>query len=155
MKRNGKLLVALHALVHLERHSDEPVTSETLAACQDTNPVVIRRTMGLLRDGGLVRSVKGPGGGWNLARSAEAISLRDISAALGEPIVDVLDPLSGSDGCLVVQAVSGVMDTVLRDVRALLADRLAQLTLADLAADVAARYAGLHSAPERTLSHGS
>jgi len=155
VKRNGKLFVALHALVHLAVHPDEPVPSETLAACQATNPVVIRRTMGLLRDGGVVRSAKGPGGGWTLARDAAEISLRDIYAALGEPVVDVLDPHSGSEQCLIVRSVSGVMAPLLLDIQAQLARRLGEVTLADLAADVGARYVEYHQLQEGSLRHGS
>ena len=43
------------------------MTSEALAKCLGTNPVVVRRTMGSLREAGLVAAERGHGGGWRLA----------------------------------------------------------------------------------------
>lgn len=142
MKRNGRLSVALHVLAHLAEHSGAPATSEQLAACAGTNPVVIRRTLAGLREAGLVASAKGHGGGWTLARDPGAVSLADVSAALGERLlfaVDVAGP-RGS-GCVVHQVVSGVMDDFLRDAEALLAERLGRISLADLAAGIRDRRA--------------
>jgi DNA-binding IscR family transcriptional regulator len=63
----------------------EPVTSEELALCLSTNPVVVRRTMGLLREAGLVASARGHSGGWHIKVDLPKISLRQLHEALGEP----------------------------------------------------------------------
>jgi Rrf2 family protein len=139
MKRNSRLSVALHVLAHLAERSGEPATSEHLAACAGTNPVVIRRTLAGLREAGLVASAKGHGGGWTLARDPGAVSLADVTAALGERLlfaVDVAGPKGA--GCVVQHAVSGVMDGFLRDAEALLAERLGRISLADLAEQIRA-----------------
>ena len=49
---------------------------EVLAKAMHTNPVVLRRVMAGLRDRGFVRSEKGHGGGWTLARDLSEITLR-------------------------------------------------------------------------------
>ena len=77
-----RLSVALHALGHVAAREGSPVTSEALAECVSTNPVVVRRTLGILRRAGLVDSARGPQGGWTLARPADAITLADIHDAL-------------------------------------------------------------------------
>ena len=49
MKRDSRLSWVLHALLHMSQ-ADRSITSDQLAGWMDTNPVVVRRTMGLLRD---------------------------------------------------------------------------------------------------------
>ena len=155
MKRNGKLFVALHALVHLDRHGGSPMTSEAIAGCLSTNPVVIRRTLGELRQGGILRAVRGHGGGWALALPAAQITLRDVCAALGESIVGGMEADPAHPGCAVVGSLTDSLGGVLQEVRALLDDRLSRITLADLSADVSNRAAlAGYSLPE-VISHGS
>jgi len=155
MKRNDRLFVALHALVHLDRHGGAPMTSEAIAGCLSTNPVVIRRTLGVLRRGGILTAARGHGGGWTLARPAGSISLLDICAALGESLVEMMEPDPAHPGCAVVDSLTDSLGGVLAEVRALLDDRLGRITLADLSADVVTRagVAGYHF-PE-VLHHGS
>jgi Rrf2 family protein len=57
-------------------------TSEEIARKLNTNPVVIRRVLSLLRQAGLVTSHKGPSGGSKLAKSGKAIRLGDIYRAV-------------------------------------------------------------------------
>lgn len=146
MKRNGKLFVALHALVHLDGQDDRPLTSEVIAGCLSTNPVVIRRTLGELRQGGLLRSARGHGGGWSLAKPAASITLRDVCAALGESLVDPLQADPEHPGCAVVGSLTDSLGGVLAAARALLDDQLSKITLADLSADVSQRaaHSGYH-----------
>ena len=77
MKRSSRLSLALHALVHLHKQPDEAITSTTLAQCLMTNPVVVRRVLGELREAGLVISTKGHDGGWRLLRPAGEIRSMD------------------------------------------------------------------------------
>jgi len=140
MPRSTRFSVALHVLTHLV-DDPEPQTSEHLAACVKTNPVVIRRTLAGLRDAGLVVSLTGTGGGWMLGRDAADITLRDVYAALGERLLHGID-VAGSDaprgGCLIQRSVAGALDEFLDDAEALLADRLDRITLANLATQVRA-----------------
>ena len=85
MRRDSRLSGVLHVLLHMAEQK-APVTSEALAKAMDTNAVVIRRIMSGLRDQGYVRSEKGHGGGWTLARELATISLRDVYEALGQPV---------------------------------------------------------------------
>ncbi|WP_420128424.1 Rrf2 family transcriptional regulator [Longimicrobium sp.] len=134
MKRSNRFSVALHVLMHLAERPGEPATSEHLAACARTNPVVVRRTLAGLRQAGLVASAKGHGGGWTLARPPALVTLRDVHAALGERLLFALDFSGGNPGCRVQRAVAGTLDDFLHDAEALLAARLSRITLADVAA---------------------
>lgn len=141
MKRNERLSVALHVLLHMSERHDRPMTSEEMAACIGTNPVVIRRTFAGLREAGIVTSVKGHGGGWRLARPPAEVSLAEIQRALGERVVSV-----GADEpppqCLLLRSVVRSLDDAVREAELVLERRLATLTLADLAADVGAHHGG-------------
>ena len=86
MHANGRFAVAVHLLaltfVAEQERLGTLVTSEYMAASVNTNPVVVRRVLGSLREAGLVTSQAGPGGGWQLTRAADEISLRDIYCAV-------------------------------------------------------------------------
>jgi hypothetical protein len=82
MKQNSQLSDVLHVLLHMAE-GDGPATRETLATGMQTNPVVLRRPMGGLRNAGFVVSEKGHGGGGVLscaldgaAQEAEALLLK-------------------------------------------------------------------------------
>lgn len=139
MKRDSRLSIILHALLHMAERG--PITSEELAACLSTNPVVVRRTMAGLREAGLVRSEKGHGGGWSLACDLATVSLAEVHAALGEPAFFAIGNRTESPGCLVEQAVNAAMDGALREAELLLLQRLGTISLADISRDFQQRMA--------------
>ena len=62
---SSKLTVGVHILTLLASSPGEPLTSEYIAGSVNTNPVVIRRLLGLLREAGVVvihGAAYGPGG---------------------------------------------------------------------------------------------
>jgi DNA-binding IscR family transcriptional regulator len=134
MRRDSRLSVALHVLVHMEELG-EVVTSERLAPMMGTNPVVVRRTMAGLREAGIVRSDKGHGGGWSLARRLDEVTLADVYEALGEPALFSIGPRVEQPGCVVEQAVNRAVGKALGEARSLLLAELGAVTVADLAAE--------------------
>ena len=61
----------------------------TLAAVSERQKIslsYLEQLFGKLRRAGLVESVRGPGGGYNLARPPDAVSVADIILAVDEPI---------------------------------------------------------------------
>ena len=131
MKRNSQLSGVLHVLLHMAERAG-PMTSETLARAMDTNPVVIRRIMAGLRDQEYVRSEKGHGGGWTLARDLSEVTLRDIYTAIGRPPLLAIGNRTESPGCLVEQEVNAALGTAFRDAESVLLSRLGAVTLASL-----------------------
>ncbi|PLR24418.1 transcriptional regulator [Caulobacter zeae] len=154
MKRNSRLSVALHVLLHMAEQADKALTSEVLASWAATNPVVIRRTFAGLRDAGIVGSTKGHGGGWTLLKPLDAVSLADIQAALDEPLL-ALGKAEESPGCLVEQAVNAALDDAVAQARRLLDERLSKITLADLAAQIGPRRVVLAAAGCKDPHHES
>lgn len=131
MNLDERLSTALHVLLHLSGR-DGPMTSAELAKCVGTNPVVVRRTMAGLRDAGVVGATKGHNGGWSLTADPETISLRDVHIALGAPATFAVGLRNQGHGCLVEQAVNGVLENALLQADAMLVEQLSRVTLAAL-----------------------
>ncbi|TNB49709.1 Rrf2 family transcriptional regulator [Martelella lutilitoris] len=148
MKRDSRLSSVLHALLHMAEQDDEPMTSEALARCMNTNPVVVRRTMGLLREAGLVTSARGHAGGWRISADLEKVSLRQLHDALGEPAIFAIGNRSENPSCLVEQAVNAALDDAFAEAEALLLSRFSDVSLADLAADFKRRHDAWRSQKE-------
>jgi Rrf2 family protein len=87
MAANSRLTIAVHALAWMalaQQRGLERLTSEQVAASVNTNPVIIRRSLGDLRRAGLVHVRHGAGAGWSLARDPEQITLLDVYDAVGQ-----------------------------------------------------------------------
>ena len=132
MRTDNRLSRMLHVLLHMARH-DQPFTSEQIAKMLDTNSVVVRRTMAGLREAGYVRSEKGHGGGWSLARDLRHVTLLDVHQAVGGHRLFAIGPVSDNPKCAVERVVNESLDQALRHAEALLIERLRSVTLADLA----------------------
>lgn len=117
------------------------MTSEALGKCLGANPVVVRRTMGLLREAGLVTAGRGPAGGWRVSADLETVTLRRLHEALGEPAIFAIGNRNETPECLVEQSVNAALESAFAEAEALLLERFADVTLADLAADFARRNA--------------
>lgn len=63
-----------------------PVTLAAVSGRQKISLSYLEQLFGKLRRAGLVDSVRGPGGGYNLARPAAEVSVADIILAVDEPI---------------------------------------------------------------------
>jgi len=94
-----------------------------------------------LRKKGLVRSEKGHGGGWTIARDLARITLRDIYVALGKPDILALSNRNDAPECLVEQAVNETLGSAFAEAEALLLRRFGEVTLAQLSASFESRLA--------------
>ena len=117
------------------------MTSEEMATCLGTNPVLVRRVMAGLRERGYVASTKGHGGGWTISCDLAQVTLRDIYDAVGAPTVFAMGNRVEQPGCLVEQAVNQSLATAFDEAEALLIARLGEVSLADLSA----RFSQLHA----------
>jgi DNA-binding IscR family transcriptional regulator len=147
MKLDNRLSSVLHALLHMAEHS-RPMTSEALAKCLGTNPVVVRRTMGLLREAGLVAADRGHAGGWRISADLAAVNLRQLHQALGGPTVFAIGNRHEHPACLVEQSVNAALDDAFAEAEALLLERFSAVTLATLAADFARRHEAFRAGKE-------
>lgn len=81
MKISSRFTVAVHILSLLAISSNVLCTSEWIAASVNTNPVVIRRIMGMLKKSGMVSVTSGTGGA-SLLKDLNEITLLDVYKAV-------------------------------------------------------------------------
>ena len=132
MKRNSRLSLALHTLSHMSFNSGHVQTSAEIAQHVGTNPVVVRRVLGRLREAGLLKSKKGHSGGWVLAKPASNISLADVYLALGERIVSTGPLQDRQSSCAVENVIWKQVSSILRDIEDSLVQRLEETLLTDM-----------------------
>jgi Rrf2 family transcriptional regulator, iron-sulfur cluster assembly transcription factor len=87
MRLSTKGRYAVMAMVDLAQHSDgNPVSLAEIADRQEISLSYLEQLFARLRKGGLVRSVRGPGGGYLLAFAAGETRISDVILAVDEPI---------------------------------------------------------------------
>ncbi|MCU4674152.1 Rrf2 family transcriptional regulator [Catenovulum sp. 2E275] len=132
MRKDSRLSRILHILIHLN-FLERPATSEELGKMINTNPVVVRRTMGLLKQVGYVTSVKGHSGGWSLNTELSKITLFDIHILVGENSVFTIGLTDEHNNCPIEIAVNTSLSQVLNEAEALMLSRFKQITIQSLA----------------------
>ena len=87
MRLTTKGRFAVTAMIDVALHgSDNPVTLAAVSERQRISLSYLEQLFGKLRRHGLVDSVRGPGGGYNLAKPAASVSVAEIILAVDEPI---------------------------------------------------------------------
>jgi len=87
MRLTTKGRFAVTAMVDLAmRHGDGPVTLSEISQRQKISLSYLEQLFGKLRRRELVDSVRGPGGGYCLARDMAHVAVSDIILAVDEPI---------------------------------------------------------------------
>ncbi len=130
--RNEQFTSALYILMALGYSPERQMSSKEMAMGLQTNPVVVRRLMGLLSQAGLIQSQKGRSGGIRLARRPDQISLADIYKAveLPEMIRSYQKPAlkACAVSCSMKKIVGNVSEGLEKDIR----KSLSQTKLSDL-----------------------
>ncbi|NGQ96261.1 transcriptional regulator [Brevibacillus sp. SYP-B805] len=124
--------IAVHTL-SLIAVSPNDCTGDYIAGSVNTNPVVIRRIMGMLKKAGLVDVRPGVGGA-SLLKDPNQITLLDVYRAVNVTEENQLFRIHENPNirCPVGRNIEQVLQTELRDAQSALEQRLAQTTLAQL-----------------------
>jgi len=131
MNKDTRLSDVLHVLLHMGQ-VDKPLTSAALAKSMGTNPAVFRRTMAGLREAGHVKSGKGHGGGWQLARPLHQITLLAVYEALGRPTLFAIGNRSEHPDCKVQERVNAALSDTMEKAELLFLAQFAEVTLDQL-----------------------
>src|SRR5271154_5901244 len=87
MRLTTKGRFAVTAMVDLAlHHSSDPVTLAEISRRQKISLSYLEQLFGKLRRRALVDSVRGPGGGYRLAKDMALVSVAEIIVAVDEPI---------------------------------------------------------------------
>jgi Rrf2 family protein len=131
MKLSTRTRYGTRALLELAMRDDgTPISASDIAARQELSEKYLESVLAALRQAGLVQSVRGAGGGYLLARQADAITLRDAYEALegADGLVECTDNAglcTRSDGCVTREVWAAIHRNLL--------DQLGAITLANLA----------------------
>lgn len=100
MKLSTKGRYAVMAMADLAYHSKgQPVALAEIADRQEISLSYLEQLFAKLRRGNIVKSVRGPGGGYLLARPAAETRVSDIILAVDEPIRATRCTLGSPMGC--------------------------------------------------------
>jgi Rrf2 family protein len=111
--------------------ADRALTSAEIAEHAGTNPVVVRRVLGKLREAGLVASERGHSGGWRLLREPTTITLADVYVALEESLGAWQHEVRPTM-CSVEKALGAQISGIMHEVEASLVSRLSATTIAEI-----------------------
>ncbi len=83
MKLSTKGRYGLRALIDLARYSEvEPVSISSISERQDISERYLEQLMAMLKRAGIIKSIRGAGGGYVLAKAQKDISVGDVLRAL-------------------------------------------------------------------------
>jgi Rrf2 family protein len=139
---SSRVAVAVHVLAYMAWKRSEAVTSERIAASVNTNPVVVRRIVGALRNAGMVTVQPGVGGGAMLAREPDDITLLDVYRAVedGDELFS-LHPSEPSRSCNVGGNIRDVLRPIFCTAHRAMEAVLAKVSIADVGRQVMAMHA--------------
>jgi len=140
-----------HAVIELaRRYGQGPVQCAEIAASQKIPEAYLDQLLSGLRRVGIVRSVRGPHGGHELARDPRQLTLGDVVTALEGPVVPhefVHSPASDLDACAVrnawLEAAQASQDVL---------DRTTIQELLEQQVTIRARREGMHPTPSALLN---
>lgn len=140
MNNDTRLAVAIHILAVLSLVGNEQRTSEVLARSVNTNAVVVRRLLSLLKKGGLIDVQRG-GGGSTLNHRPENITLLDVYRAVvpnpkAKPFYVHQNP---NCNCYVGKNIHDALDAPFTKVNKAMEDSLAATTIAEVASFIKKR----------------
>lgn len=140
MRMSTKAQYAVRAMVNLNLHSGgSPVNLRDISLRESISLTYLEQLFVKLRRGKIVKSVRGPGGGYLLARPAQEIKVDQIIDSVEESLVPVscMDQKNGcacDDQCVTHNVWHGLGERIRQF--------LASITLADLTAEAQNKLAG-------------
>lgn len=149
MRLTTKGRFAVTAMLDLAlRNGDGPVTLAGISDRQKISLSYLEQLFGKLRRNGLVDSVRGPGGGYNLARETGEVSVADIIRAVDEPIDT--SQCGGNENCL--DGGRCMTHELWTDLNHHIYDYLERVKLADLVAQQRAKAEQPHAVKEQRIA---
>lgn len=132
MRLTSKGRYAVRAMLDLTFNSNgNPVRLQEISSRQSISLHYLEQLFRKLRTGKAVKSVRGPGGGYVLARSMDEISVKDILDCVGENINPARDIIGAADEAADTVEFN-LSKTYFQNLGVLMQDYLQTTTLGDL-----------------------
>ncbi|WP_068785685.1 Rrf2 family transcriptional regulator [Paenibacillus phocaensis] len=144
MTISSRFSVAIHILSLLEINKDGISTSEYISGSVNTNPVVIRRIMGMLNKAGLVEVRTGVAGS-KLSRPLDQISLLDVYRAVHVVEEDGLFAVHDhpNPDCPVGKNIQSAIEPIFSLAQKAMENTLAAVTLQDVVNEISSKTASV------------
>lgn len=134
----SRFTVAIHILSLLALNKGESRTSDELAISVNTNPVVIRKILGILRKAGFIQIQMGQGGGASLALDSEKITLKDIYLVFDERLF-ALHPSKPNGKCICGKNIQPILMEVFSETERILVNELSNKTIQQISSEILKR----------------
>lgn len=132
LKISTRFSVGVHILALLEIGKDFSCTSEFIAGSVNTNPVVIRRLLSMLKKAGLVQVSRGVAGA-KLAKRPEDISLLEVYRAVGAVDSTLFSVHENTNPkCPVGANIQSALDDTIHSAQSVMERELSGRTLAEI-----------------------
>ncbi|MEI7024810.1 Rrf2 family transcriptional regulator [Paenibacillus sp. y28] len=133
MKISSRFSVGVHILSLVSMENSALCTSEWIAGSVNTNPVVIRRIMGMLKKAGLIHIPPGTGGA-SLRKGLDEITLLDVYRAVDAVGEGELFQIHGNPNpdCEIGANIQTVLEILLKRAQEAMEQVLADITLEEL-----------------------
>jgi len=99
LSTKGRYAVMAMADLAGNEGANRPVSLAEIARRQEISLSYLEQLFAKLRRGGLVKSVRGPGGGYRLSRASSEVRIADIILAVDEPITATRCHPGSPKGC--------------------------------------------------------
>jgi Rrf2 family protein len=136
MTNSSRFTVAVHVLTLLAYEEGRALTSDYIAGSVNTNPVVIRRVLGLLSKAGLISTTEGAGGGTVLAKPPKRITLADVFHAVEQGELFALPPNEPNPLCPVGRCVQTILGEHLEGFQGLIERAMSRVSVAEILEEV-------------------
>ncbi|MBN2185370.1 MAG: Rrf2 family transcriptional regulator [Candidatus Krumholzibacteriota bacterium] len=123
--------LAFHATVYLASNEGKMVSNREISRKFKLSDAHLAKIMQRLSRAGIVKSVRGPGGGFTLTRSPDDLTLKDVYEAVESKIQ--------TEGCLLDEDLCGcrcLLGTVLTELNGEISSRLENTKLSDVRIDL-------------------
>ena len=135
MGANSRLTIAVHALAWMALAREgglDRMTSDQVAASVNTNPVIIRRSLGDLHRAGLLNVRRGAGAGWSLAREPAEITLLHVYEAVEREPLFAMHRTEPNLECPVGHGIRPALDQVYGEIDQALRSELTRTSITDV-----------------------
>lgn len=138
MQISSRFTIAVHIFACIDTfEKDCKVTSDLIASSVNANPVVIRRILSSLKKSGLIHVQRGTGGGTEIAKPLNQITLYDIFQSV--ECVDSGDLFHFHENpntkCPVGKNIHNILDDKLSRIQKAMENEMASITLKDVIDD--------------------
>ena len=122
--------MAVHVLAVLAFKQGDPASSDLLASSINTNPVIVRRLLLVLKRAKLIETRKGAGFGSRLSRSPARINLAEVYRAVEAKEAFAMPPRRPNEHCPVGHGIRAALESVFASAQRALENDLERTSLA-------------------------